>query len=268
MTYESASPFWDIRWQTGRFDLPDPSSSWVAIKKGSEKADPVYAVTARHVVDAIRKKGLDRILFRINRKNGEAQWIAVPIDGWFSHPTDRSIDVAIFKTGISSEFDHLVLPYSLCISDEKMKEHSVGLGDEIFVTGLFRHHHGSRRNIPIVRVGNLACMTEEKVSTRDFGEIDAYLVEARSIGGLSGSPVFLNLGTTRLIDGHVKFATGQMFFLFGLIHGHYDVDASSIDETDQMASTGLSVERVNTGMAIVVPFHKIDETVRAYELRA
>lgn len=235
---------------------------------GSDKADPVYAVTARHVVDAIRRKGLDRILFRMNRKNGEAQWIAVPIDGWFSHPTDTSIDVAIFKTGISSEFDHLVLPYSLCLTDEKMKEHRVGAGDEVFVTGLFRHHHGSKKNIPIVRVGNIACMTEEKISTRDFGEMDAYLVEARSIGGLSGSPVFLNLGTTRLIDNQVRFATGQMFFFFGLIHGHYDVDSSRIDEADQMESTGLTVERVNTGMAIVVPFHKIDETVRAYEARA
>lgn len=237
-------------------------------KKNSPKAEPVYAVTAKHVLDGIRAKGLDRVLFRVNLKSGEAKWVSVPLNGWFSHPTDASIDVAIFKTGLSEELDHLVLPYSLCINDEKMKEHRVGLGDEVFVTGLFRHHHGSRMNIPIVRVGNLACMTEEKVSTRHFGEIDAYLIEARSIGGLSGSPVFLNLGTTRLIDSQIRFATGQIFFLFGLIHGHYDVEASSIDELEPTVTDALSVERVNTGMAIVVPFHRIDETVRAFEARA
>ncbi|MGA0033903.1 MAG: hypothetical protein ACO3IW_12230 [Burkholderiales bacterium] len=237
-------------------------------KKDSPKAEPVYAVTAKHVLDAIQAKGLDRVFFRINFKTGEAKWVSVPLSGWFSHQTDPSIDVAILKTGLSDELDHLVLPFSLCINEEKMIEHRVGLGDEVFVTGLFRHHHGSRKNIPIVRVGNLACMTEEKVSTRNFGEIDAYLIESRSIGGLSGSPVFLNLGTTRLIDNQVRLATGQIFFLFGLIHGHYDSDASSIDEVESVRTDGLSVEYVNTGMAIVVPFHKIEETIIAYEARA
>lgn len=237
-------------------------------KKDSPKAEPVYAVTAKHVLDAIQAKGLDTVFFRVNLKSGEAKWSPVPLSGWFSHPTDPSIDVVILKTGISEELDHLVLPYSFCISDEKMSEHRVGLGDEVFVTGLFRHHHGSKKNIPIVRVGNIACMTEEKVSTRLFGEIDAYLIEARSIGGLSGSPVFLNLGTTRLIDGQLKFANGPIYFLFGLIHGHYDADTASVDEAEAIHVDELSVGRVNTGMAIVVPFHKIDETIKAFEARA
>jgi hypothetical protein len=34
----------------------------------------------------------------------------------------------------------------------------VGLGYEVFITGLFTHHHGNRRNVPIVRIANLACI--------------------------------------------------------------------------------------------------------------
>ena len=86
------------------------------------------------------------------------------------------------------------------------------MGDEVFVVGLFRHRHGTQRNIPIVRVGNLAALTEEKVATNDFGLVDAYLIEARSIGGLSGSPVFLNLWVVRHVEKQVKHATGGPIF--------------------------------------------------------
>ena len=85
----------------------------------------------------------------------------------------------------------VVIPFSLCATDETMQKHEVGAGRRVvFITGLFRHYHGNQRNISIVgEFGNIACLIEEKIQTKDFGEIDAYLVEARSIGGLSGSPV-------------------------------------------------------------------------------
>jgi len=50
-------------------------------KKDSPKAEPVYAVTAKHVLDAIQAKGLDRVFFRINFKTGEAKWVSVPLSG-------------------------------------------------------------------------------------------------------------------------------------------------------------------------------------------
>jgi hypothetical protein len=71
-------------------------------------------------------------------------------------------------------------------------------------------------------VGNLAALSEEKISIGSGKEIEGYLIEARSIGGLSGSPVFLNLGSVRSIGGQVKHALGipTRIFLLGLIHGH------------------------------------------------
>ena len=108
-------------------------------------------------------------------------------------------------------------------------------------------------------------MAEEKVAAKDFGLIDAYLVEARSIGGLSGSPVFLNLGIVRYIDKQVKHAqVGPIFYLLGLVHGHYDVPTANIDNNEEDAVESLSVERVNTGIAIVVPMHKIQEVIDYY----
>jgi hypothetical protein len=113
-------------------------------------------------------------------------------------------------------WDHLVLPIEMSATPDQVRANEVSLGDEVFIVGLFRHHHGTRKNIPIVRVGNLAALTEEKVATK-LGLLDAYLIEARSIGGLSGSPVFLNLGVVRYLDKAVKHSTsGPISLLLGL----------------------------------------------------
>jgi hypothetical protein len=85
---------------------------------------------------------------------------------------------------LPAEYDHVVVPVSRCATQEILRQLEVGPDDEVFITGLFAYHHGNQRNIPIVRVGNIACLNEEKIHTTDFAEIDAYLIEARSIGGL------------------------------------------------------------------------------------
>lgn len=235
-------------------------------KEGEEgKANNVFLVTARHVIDGIRKLGLADVFIRANTTAGESLWVQCQSNDWLFHPDDESIDIALLRTGIPAQLDHLVFPHALCATGDVLRTNAIGLGDEVFVVGLFHHHHGNRRNIPIVRVGNLAAMAEEKVYTKNFGLMDAYLIEARSIGGLSGSPVFLNLGLVRYIDGQVKHAQGgHMFFLLGLIHGHYDVPAPSIDDCQLDGPDLLSTGRINTGMAIVVPMHKIFETVAAH----
>ena len=89
-------------------------------------------------------------------------------------------------------------------------------------------------------------MDEEPVVTRDFGRIPAFLIEARSIGGLSGSPVFVNLGTSVLIDGSVKLFKGPLHLFLGIVHGHYDVTANKIDGAQD---GNLYTAQVNMGIA-------------------
>jgi len=102
-------------------------------------------------------------------------------------------------------------------------------------------------------------MPEEKIDTKEFGSIEAYLIESRSIGGLSGSPVFVHLGQVRLIDGQLKHATNNVgiFYLLGLIHGHFDKN----DQLDDFTIEDENVYKINTGIAIVVPATKILEII-------
>jgi hypothetical protein len=179
----------------------------------------------------------------------------IPIDDWYVHPSNKSIDVAIYEMGIPSGTDHLVLPMSTCATKDVFKQHEVELGEEVIISGLFQHHFGTKKNIPIVRVGNLAALNDEKIVTRSFGEIDAYLIEARSIGGLSGSPAFLNLGAIRFVEGVLKQTHNKkpIILLLGLVHGHFDMS----DETSE--------GNINAGIAIVVPVESILATIAECE---
>ena len=210
----------------------------------------------------MKSKGVTEVVLRLNPHAPDASLITVtvPIAKWFSHPSDNSVDVAITEMGIAPNADHLVWPFAFCANRQTFIDNEVELGDEVFISGLFKHHFGNRRNIPIVRIGNLAAFDDEKISTEVFGDIEGFLIEARSMGGLSGSPVFLNLGVVRHIGGEVKHAASKrpVIYLLGLVHGHFLLEP---DVSPEDAIT----EEINAGIAIVVPMNSIFSVIEAYE---
>lgn len=252
-----------IGYRDGRDGLIKPVGSMFFIGDDSQGdhtiARRVFAVTARHVIEGLKSKGCTACFLRLNPTDATQEVISieVPIDRWVFHPTDSTVDVAMVEQGIPNHVDQLALPLSLAATSEAMAASEIDLGDEVFVSGLFIHHFGSSRNIPIVRVGHLAALNEEHIQTRR-GLMDAYLIEARSIGGLSGSPVFLNLGTTRTIGGSMVVGGGPSFLLLGLIHGHFE-SGHDIQLMSDSLEDDASRQAVNAGIAIVVPFHKIKE---------
>jgi hypothetical protein len=188
----------------------------------------------------------------------------VPIKNWLFHPNDDSIDVAIIEMGIPAEADHLAVPFSRAATEQVFEDNEVELGEEVFISGLSRHHFGNRRNIPIVRVGSLAALDEEKIDD----EIEGYLVEARSTGGMSGPPVFLNLGIVRKIGGEVKHFTGSTasIHLLGLVHGHF-LEKRNKDKPAR-APKDAADEDINAGIVIVVPIKNVMAVVDEYEKRS
>jgi len=233
---------------------------------GLEEGVFVYLVTAKHIVEGMRQKSLDQIIYvRMNKKNGGADFIKINMDLVKFHPSDPRIDVAVIQMPrLTHLFDLKYVPLdSMVATDEIIEKEGIDIGDEVFLVGLFTMHYGSQRNIPIVRVGNIAQMPEEPIVTK-AGPMEAYLIEARSIGGISGSPVFVRMGGVRERDG-VMQVRGDSFYLLGLMYGHWDLEMSGAG-TDTIIEDALISEGVNMGIAVVVPAQKIMEAVNQEEL--
>ena len=203
----------------------------------------LFLVTAKHVVDKLSGRN---VYIRANTKDGKSQELKI-LDNqkWYFHPTDNAADVALIPVFLPQEFDFLPIPSSMLLAEKVRLDSGIGIGDEVFITGLFVHHVGHAKNLPIVRTGNIAMTPDERIPIKDFGMMETYLIEARSIGGLSGSPVFvINIKGNQAV-----------LYLMGLIHGHWDVPPENLmDDTSQDAGAKAGV---NVGIAIVTPASKI-----------
>ncbi|MCK5577053.1 MAG: trypsin-like peptidase domain-containing protein [Dehalococcoidales bacterium] len=220
-----------------------------------------YLITAKHVIEGIKEKSIDqKVYVRMNLKSAPAKFVQAPIEKWLFHPEEANVDVAIFNWIPQQDiYDYRIVPINMAATEDVIKREEIGVGDDVFLTGLFVNHYGLERNIPIIRVGNIASMPEEKVRTEKLGDIDAYLVEARSIGGLSGSPVFAYLGAMRRIGNKVQMGRqGPLFYWLGLMHGHFD---RSKLELDNLVEDSLINLKINMGIAIVVPVWKVIEVI-------
>jgi hypothetical protein len=212
-----------------------------------------YVITAKHVIEGIKGKGLDKVFLRINTFNNNSKWVETKIESWVLH-NDPTVDIAISPFQLNDEDDLIMYPVSAIFSNNDLIKGDWGIGDEIYIVGLFTFHAGENRNIPIVRVGNIASTIEEKIQTK-YGPMDAYLMEARSIGGLSGSPVFINNGALKFRDGKLKYKDdGVQLRLIGMIHGHFDIESGKIDSILEDIN---NKQNVNTGIGIVTPGEKL-----------
>lgn len=217
-------------------------------------------ITARHVIDQIPG---NTVYIRGNLKAGGTEVFASDKSDWLFHPApgkNRMVDVAVLPSHVPPEIFslvHIVIDQEVATEDV-IADQSIGVGDDVFVTGLFTSHIGEVRNIPIVRCGTIAAMPEEPIWTAE-GYADAYLIEARSIGGLSGSPVFVHIAPFRTIEGEVQTARGYTHYLLGLMQGHFMTQSRQdavLSEEDDGA-----METISTGIGVVVPAQKILETI-------
>jgi hypothetical protein len=217
-----------------------------------------YFVTAKHVVDGL--KGETPYIL-VNSKTAEKPiYLKNWRPYWFFHPTDPKADVAILQIAEQPDTDYLgVLTKDLVTAEDLVSREWVDIGDEVFITGLFTPAPGEKRNMPIVRHGNVAMIPDQQIQT-ELGYSDVFLIEARSIGGLSGSPVFVRRTETvkvQLPNGRItELWVPGPFKLLGLMQGHWDIKES---ELNSAAIHHVEKHGVNMGIGIVTPAPKILE---------
>jgi hypothetical protein len=246
--------------------IPIGSAFFVGVRLFDGADNPghrvIYVVTPRHVIDVPADLWL-----RMRLKSDGYRDLPIDQRTWVWH---RSSDVAIAAIPFSDAFDWRSIPFEVFADREFVEEHSVGEGDEVFFSGLFIGHYGRGAPQPIIRFGNVALMPREPVTVeisknpRTMTDVEAYLVEARSWGGQSGSPAFLTFSADRYMGSGLMVGAMPPFALLGLVQGIWK------DPKGAMAPdpSGEGIIEVNMGISVVIPAYTISEVLMSDEQKA
>jgi hypothetical protein len=235
-----------------------------------------YWVTAQHVISNIQNAPI----LRINRKNSIPFEKKTGKDEWCLHSHS---DIAVFPFRVDDktlcELD--VTPVdTLLFATPDYKRPNLGdiprtqnpldisIGDDVIFFGLFAQHGGKDKNLPIVRFGNVARVpTEETIKIQidavpTYRSIIAYLVEAKSWGGQSGSPAFWQAEFTfKPKNVNVKpeeKTRKRVSCLMGIVSSHFDISQKAQSTKGMLDDI---TTKLNTGIAIVVPAHFIADLI-------
>jgi hypothetical protein len=216
-------------------------------------------ITARHVVESAAA-GDGTVYLRANVRDGGTAWVGIPFASWEMH-ADPAVDLAAAETEWGSDdfdvFEHALYRTHDCLTPDDMLHLGIRPGAPIFIPGLFVRNPGDSKNIPIIRTGTIAAIPDEK-SRIKTGSTYVYLAELRSIGGHSGSPVFVypELDQVLAMSERKKLGNPEILLL-GVIHGHFplrpdEFSASVIGDSSTPSSTRYG-EDFNSGIAVIIP---------------
>src|SRR3954453_9356016 len=159
----------------------------------------VYLVTAGH---AVRDRG--NVVARLNAPGGGTRVDLLPqADRWLRlvEPDmgEHHVDLAAVRWNpeVSAEAGYTSTPLST-LFDERLvgstSEVGIGIGDEVAAVPLLAVHSAQAQSAAFVRTGNVAMIPREPMLVRfEDGpqlRMRLYLIELRSGGGVTGSPVF------------------------------------------------------------------------------
>jgi hypothetical protein len=206
--------------------------------------DFYYVVTNRHVVEA----GSTTVRFNtpsethIALECDEREWIL-----------DTHADLAVYLLPDPDPRSLRIRPIEVShfITEEQLKRLDIGIGSEVFFAGRFINVEGRAKNRPSLRFGTIA-----QAGTEIIDNQESLVVEARSIPGFSGSPVFVYIPTNSPLSVASSGLRTQGVgpFLLGVDWAHINDYGDAIDDRGNELPYKI---RMNSGMMAVVPVQKL-----------
>jgi hypothetical protein len=253
------------------------------------EAASTYAVTNWHVIGS----GGTVVRLNLAMSNG-TDTIATNASDWIQHPDGD--DVAVLPITLPRKrYRMACIPLTMCYpSDQEWRTSPSGgraerlmAGDEAFFVGRFIGYDGKQTNSPTARFGNLITARTQKVPSRLGIEQESFLVEARSMSGYSGSPVFaylpyavtqrarsdrtqadlLRLATTGSMptEQYVREGPDEVW-LIGIDHGHLPDHKRVLERDKETPVPDEWYVEQNSGVMGVVPAWKIREILEGETL--
>jgi hypothetical protein len=152
----------------------------------------IYAVTAAHNVSGRD----DESLFPVLKIREGGEWRAEPFDfGRDDWECDDHDDVAIARLGLRRDLNlSYAVPRGWFVTPDDVSRDldatRIGPGDEAFYVGRFLPPSGRAMEQPAVRFGNVSMLPFEPIHHKTRGDVEAFVVEGRSLPGHSGAPTF------------------------------------------------------------------------------
>lgn len=221
----------------------------------------LHIVTNSHVV----REGESPVV-RVNTRDGGMDILDLSEEDWVHHIDGD--DIAVSDPDIDMEpYKFSYVSTNSFLTKEIIEAHNIGPGDEVFMVGRFVPHEGRQRNTPTARFGNISMMPWEPIHHPSRGiNQESFLVETRSLGGFSGSPVFVHIPAMSARPYEEGFSAGAGPWLLGVDWGHLPIDEQVKWKDDKRPIEEGWVVESNSGQMAVVPAWKLQELLDQEEL--
>jgi hypothetical protein len=252
-----------------------------------------YGVSNRHVVC---DNGYSFI--RINTRSGRSDILEYDPADWETVPSGE--DIAAIPLDLQQH--HSGMSISPFMFLEKLERHQIGVGDDVFMLGLFIDHQGHVTNNPKARFGNISMLAnpDARVEQKNGYNSESYILDMHSRAGFSGSPVFvyrtlggdltdLNSGTAQINVDDLKRVVNErsygerlkiqlydktLFKFLGIHWGQFPEDWEIKDKSTSANYSGVAQLDANnkyvsglSGMTCVAPAWKILEVLKMDKLQ-
>lgn len=220
-------------------------------------------------------------IIRINTKDGKSRFINLNPSEWdFKHNFDdlAVIDLTAHLDSGTDQFSSIG-EFSIATEGE-INGLGIGIGEDVFMIGLFARHHGENVNVPMARFGNLCLVADENALIRQENGVErpCHIVDVRSRTGFSGSPVFVYRIPTNDLS-HVSSRSwdidpthNRFLKLLGVHTAQFGeplrVEVSlSPERLGDPIKEGQTID-IPSSMATVVPGYRISELLEMPKLKA
>jgi hypothetical protein len=235
-------------------------------------------VTNKHIVDN------GNMVARINTLDGGKAIIAMDEENWIFSATGDDLGICPIKVN-PAVHKHNYVPTWTFVTKKLLGEFDVGPGDDVFFVGRFIDREGRQQNLPSARFGNISQMPIEPVILEGGVKQDSFMIEARSIAGYSGSPVFLHFIPQPGLPPNMPegarlsmpdFILKRQFTQYGIPYEPYllGIDYCHIFSKDQVFNRHTDKPhddwyvKSNTGMMGVIPAWKLAAMLEQPEMKS
>jgi hypothetical protein len=216
---------------------------FIKLEEGS--FNHVYAVANWHVVF----EGNAPFIRYLAADNGEQLQISKSNADWESPSGcgDIAVTHIVSLSRADGDARQSAIPLDEFVTEEDIAELNVGVGDDVFMVGMYEDHGAEAHMIPAARFGNISMLPSIHAPMEEMNSqhrMPCFVMDMRSRSGFSGSPVF----AFRTWGSDLHFDPSHHVRIYQDSSGNYRLH---LDEEPMFKLAGLHIGQFNEEVTII-----------------